>query len=84
MPDDVRDPGSYTADELAGLTRLELARLAMRAEDESASLWREHQDDRGHVPPDVEQRAAHLSSLSDLYAHLAHRAWEGDDEDAGP
>lgn len=81
MADDVRDLWSYTAAELAGLTQLELAGLAMRAEEESAALWHEHQDDRGRVPPHVEQRAAELSSLGDLYARLARRA--GDDAGGG-
>ncbi|HMO00253.1 MAG TPA: hypothetical protein PKD59_12650 [Miltoncostaeaceae bacterium] len=76
MRDDVRDLGSYTAAELTGLTRLELAGLAMRAEEESASLWDEHQDERGRVPAHVEDRAIELSSLSDLYAQLARRAGE--------
>ena len=78
MPDDVRDLGSYTAAELAALTRLELAGLAMRAEEEAASLWREHQDDDGRVPAQVEDRAAQLASLSDLYALLAYR--DGDED----
>lgn len=82
MADDVRDLRSYTAAELAGLTRLELAGLAMRAEEESAALWREHQDDRGQVPPHVERRAAELSSLGDLYAQLALRV--GDDAGGDP
>ncbi|MGE0026528.1 MAG: hypothetical protein AB7O78_13510 [Thermoleophilia bacterium] len=77
MRDDVRDLGSYTAAELSGLTRLELAGLAMRAEEESATLWREHQDDHGRVPPEVEERAAELSSLSGLYAQLAYHAQDG-------
>jgi len=84
MPDDGRDPRSYTAAELEALTSLELAALAMRAEEASASLWREHQDDRGRVPPDVERRAAELSSLSERYADLAGRAGEGDGAGAGP
>jgi hypothetical protein len=71
--DGVRDLRSDTAAELAALTRLELAALSLRAEEACASLWREHQDDAGRVPAHVEERAAELSSLSDLYAHLAHR-----------
>ena len=78
VPDAARDLGSYTAAELAALTRLELAGLAMRAEEEAASLWREHQDDDGRVPAGVEERAAHLASLSELYALLAYRDEEGD------
>ena len=84
MPDDPGDLGSYTAAELAALTPLELAGLAMRAEETSASLWHEHQDDEGRVPEDVERRAAELSSLSGFYARLARRTWGRDDEDAGP
>jgi hypothetical protein len=74
VPDGVRDLGSYTAAELAGLSRLELARLALRAEEASASLWNEHQDAAGNVPPHVRERSARLSALSDLYASLASRA----------
>jgi hypothetical protein len=77
VPDAARALGSYTAAELAALTRLELAGLAMRAEDESSSLWREHQDRDGRVPAEVQERAAHLASLSDLYAHLAYRNGDG-------
>ncbi len=79
MRDGVRDLGSYTAAELAALTRLQLAGLAMRAEEESASLWREHQDAHGRVPPEVEERSAELAALSNLYAHLAYRDDEDDD-----
>jgi hypothetical protein len=56
----------------------------MRAEEASASLWREHQDDWGRVSPDVEERAAVLSSLSDLYALLARRAGGDPAEGAMP
>ena len=78
MPDSDRDLGSYTAAELAALSRLELAGLAMRAEEESASLWREHHDDDGRVPAAVQDRAIRLASLSDLDAYLAYRDGDGD------
>ena len=77
MPDSDRDLGSYTAAELAALSPLELAGLAMRAEEESASLWREHHDDDGRVPVEVQERVARLASLSDLYAYLAYRDGDG-------
>ena len=78
MPDSDRDLGSYTAAELAALTRLEPAGVAMRAEEESSSLWREHQDDDGRVPVEVRERVARLASLSVFDAYLAYRDGDGD------
>ena len=74
MGDGERTLGSYTRDELARMPRLALARLAMWAEEASAAMWAEHRDELGRVPPDVEERARHLSRLSGLFADLASEA----------
>lgn len=74
MIDEQRTLDSYTVDELARMPRLALAGLAMRAEEESAAMWAEHSDALGEVPPDVEERARHLSRLSEVFARLAGHA----------
>jgi hypothetical protein len=71
MIDSGRDLYSYTAGELSEMSRVELAQLAVKADEESAALWREHHDARGDVPPGVEERARQLSRFSDLFAFLA-------------
>ncbi len=68
-----RDVCSYTIGELLGMSGRELAALAMRAEEESSALWREHTDASGEVPRDVETRSRHLSAVSDALADLARR-----------
>jgi hypothetical protein len=74
MIDEQRTLESHTVDELARMPRIALAELAMRAEEESAAVWAEHSDERGEVPPHVEERARHLSRLSEVFARLAGHA----------
>jgi hypothetical protein len=73
MIDFGREIRSYTAGEIAEMSPLELASLALKAEEESAALWAEHQDARGEVPADVEELARQLSCLSELFGYLAQR-----------
>ena len=55
------------------MSPLELAGLAMKAEEQSAALWAEHRGQRSEVPADAEERARRLSPLSDLFEYLARR-----------
>ena len=72
--DAARHVSSDTAGELAAMSGLDLAVLAIRAEDESAALWHEHADDAGRLPPEIAERASLLSRLSDVLALMARHA----------
>lgn len=73
MIDSRRDIRSYTVGEIAGMSPVFLAHLAVEAEEKSAALWAEHQDGRGAVPAGIEEHARLLSRLSDLFAYLARQ-----------
>ncbi len=53
------------------ISAVDLARLALRAEAESAALTDEHRDATGRIPDVVEARAIELSRLTDRLGGLA-------------
>ncbi len=66
-----RDSDTKTPSELAGLSALELAKLALRADDDAWAIYAEHQDAGGTVSAAVRRRAAAWARLSDDLARLA-------------
>ena len=65
------DPFAVRALPMVKMPPLDLAKLSMRAEEDSAARWLEHHDASGQVPADIDLRARRLSRLSDLCQYLA-------------
>jgi hypothetical protein len=55
--DPQRDIGSYTDDELAGMSVLELGQLSLAAEEQAWAVQLEHQDETGALPEHARRRA---------------------------
>jgi hypothetical protein len=70
-----RDLASYADDELARMSPLELARLALAAEDQAWAVYLEHQDEAdGAVPEHARRRSEQLSALAERFAALVRDA----------
>ena len=85
MFDPQRDIGSYTDDELAGMSDLELGQLSLAAEEQSWAVYLEHQDGTGALPEHALRRAEELSALAQRFTLLGRellrrRAKEAEDD----
>ena len=85
MLDPQRDILSYTDDELAGMSVLELGQLSLAAQEQAWAVYLEHQDETGAVPEDARRREEELSAMAERYTLLGRellrrRAKEAEDE----
>ena len=71
MLDPQRDIRSYTDDELAGMSVLELRQLSLAAEEQAWAVYFEHEDETGAVPEDARRRAEELSAMAERYRLMA-------------
>ena len=67
MLDPQHDIRSYTDDELAGMSVLELRQLSLAAEEQAWAVYFEHEDETGAVPEDARRRAEELSAMAERY-----------------
>jgi hypothetical protein len=65
--DPQHDIRSYTDDELAGMSVLELRQLSLAAEEQAWAVYFEHEDETGAVPEDARRRAEELSAMAERY-----------------
>jgi hypothetical protein len=78
-----RDISSYSDEELAQMSVLELGQLSLTAEEQSWAIYLEHQDEAGAVPEYALRRSEELSALAERFTVLGREALRRRAKEAG-